>query len=251
MRFRVVAILIGAAGLGTIAAAARAQSPSDTGSTTSAGPQSSSSTDASAPGTASTSAPPNAPQPQLDFTYRRPSEKTKVQHYLFDTFGPAPVGAAVVWGVVSQVYKTPPEWGVGAAPYGERVGSTFGIEAITTTTRYGLAEAFREDTLYYRCQCKGFFHRLGHAAISTVTARHGDDGAERLSFAALAAPYAGTMAAVYAWYPHRFGYKDGFRMGNYDLLTFTAVNIAREFIYGGPHTLFRHHNRSGSSGSNP
>jgi hypothetical protein len=27
-------------------------------------------------------------------------------------------------------------------------------------------------------------------------------------------------------------------MGNYDLLAFAGVNIAREFIYGGPHTLF-------------
>jgi len=27
-------------------------------------------------------------------------------------------------------------------------------------------------------------------------------------------------------------------MGNYTILTFAAENIVREFIYGGPHTLF-------------
>ena len=46
---------------------------------------------------------------------------------------------------------------------------------VTTTTRYALAEAFHEDTLYYRCDCHGIFPRLGHAVISTVTARHGQD----------------------------------------------------------------------------
>ncbi len=29
-------------------------------------------------------------------------------------------------------------------------------------------------------------------------------------------------------------------MGNYALLAFVGGNIAREFIYGGPHTLFGH-----------
>jgi hypothetical protein len=79
--------------------------------------------------------------------------------------------------------------------------------------------------------------RLGHAMISTVTARRGEDGDRHLSFAALVAPYSGAMTAVYGWYPDRYGVKDGFRMGNYALLAFVGGNIAREFIYGGPHTL--------------
>ena len=45
-----------------------------------------------------------------------------------------------------------------------------------TTTRYALSEALREDTLYYRCECKGVFPRLRHAVISTFTARRGVDG---------------------------------------------------------------------------
>jgi hypothetical protein len=32
-----------------------------------------------------------------------------------------------------------------------------------------------------------------------------------LSFPAVAAPYAGTMMAVYAWYPERYGPKDALR----------------------------------------
>jgi hypothetical protein len=76
-------------------------------------------------------------------------------------------------GAINQAGKTPPEWGQGASTFGERVGSDFGIAMVTTTTRYALTKAFGEDTLYYRCDCAGFFRRLGHAVISTVTARRG------------------------------------------------------------------------------
>jgi hypothetical protein len=129
------------------------------------------------------------------------------------------------------------------------VGSDFGIALATTTTRYALAEAFREDTLYYRCDCKGVFRRMEHALVSTVTARRGADGHRRLSFPAIVAPYAGTMTAVYGWYPGRYDAKDGLRMGNYALLAFAVGNIAREFIYGGPHTLFSNVDRPGSPGT--
>jgi hypothetical protein len=175
--------------------------------------------------------------PQLDLIYRRPTERIKLRNYFFDTFGPYPIAAAAILGGINQAYKTPPEWGQGMGAYGERVGSDFGIAMVTTTTRYALAEAFREDTLYYRCECKGVLPRLGHAMISTVTARRGDDGHRVLSFSALVAPYAGSMTAVYGWYPNRYGVKDGLRMGNYTLLAYAGVNIVREFIHGGPHML--------------
>ncbi|MGA8102381.1 MAG: hypothetical protein WB869_09525 [Candidatus Acidiferrales bacterium] len=175
--------------------------------------------------------------PQLDLMYRRPSEKIKLRNYFFDAFGPYPIVAAAALGGINQAYKTPPEWGQGMGAYGERVGSDFGIAMVTTTTRYALAEAFREDTLYYRCECKGVLPRLGHAMVSTVTARRGDDGHRVLSFSALVAPYAGSMTAVYGWYPNRYGVKDGLRMGNYTLLVYAGVNIIREFMRGGPHAL--------------
>jgi len=114
---------------------------------------------------------------------------------------------------------------------------------VTTTTRYGMAAIFREDAAYYRCECTGFFHRFGHAVISTLTGRHGQDGHTTFSFSGLVSPYAGAMASL-AWYPDRFGVKDGFRMGNYNLLSQAGANLALEFIYGGPHTVFSRFRRS-------
>jgi hypothetical protein len=189
-------------------------------------------------------------QPQAVPSYQRPTEKIKLRNYLFDTFGPYPLAGAAILGGVNQAGNSPPEWGQGARAYGERVGSDFGIAMVTTTTRYALAEAFREDTLYYRCECKGVLPRLGHALISTLTARRGDDGHRQLSFPAMVAPYAGSMTAVYAWYPNRYDADDGFRMGNYTLLAVAGENIAREFIYGGPHTLFGRVGRSVPPGTN-
>jgi hypothetical protein len=233
--FRVVSLLIVVVSVGMLAPTGKAQSVATRGSC-------SSSADSPPAGTT---------LPHLNLTYRRPNEKTKLRNYFFDTVGPYPIVGAAILGGLNQADKTPPEWGQGAGAYGERVGSDFGIAMVTTTTRYALAKAFREDTLYYRCECEGVFRRLGHAVISTVTARRGDDGRRRLSFPALIAPYAGTMTAVYGWYPGRYGVKDGMRMGNYALLAFVGGNIAREFIYEGRRTLFRHGNRSTSPGPDP
>jgi len=181
--------------------------------------------------------------------YTRPTEATKLRNFSYDTFGPYPlVGAALIAGV-DQATNTPPEWKQGAQSYSERFGSDFGILAVSTTTHYALAEAFKEDTLYYRCECRGIFPRLSHAVVSTLTGRHGEDGHRFFSVPALVAPYAGAMTAVYGWYPDRYGAKDGFRMGNYSLLEDVVGNIALEFVHGGPHSLLSHLHLNNAHGS--
>jgi len=179
---------------------------------------------------------PDAPQVRLK-GYQRPDQKTKLVNYLFDAYGPFPlVGSALVAGI-NQAEDSVPDWGQGLKGYGRRWGSNFGIGAITTTTRYGMSELLHEDTLYYRCQCTGFFPRLGHALISTFTGRRGDDGHRVFSVPSLVAPYVGEMVAVYAWYPGRYSAKDAFRQGNYSLLTWAGGNVALEFFPSGPRSF--------------
>jgi hypothetical protein len=189
---------------------------------------------------------------RVDLTYIRPTEKTRLRNYVFDAFGPYPIVGATLAAGINQADNTPPEWKQGFEGYGKRVGSDFGIAAVTTTTRYALAQAFREDTLYYRCECKGVFPRLNHAVISTFTGRRGEDGHRAFSFSALVAPYAGTVTAVYGWYPGRYNAKDAFRMGNYSLLGYAAGNVALEFLYSGPHSLLsRMHLNNGHGAPDP
>lgn len=188
------------------------------------------------PGTAQATA--TAPtQVEVAPAYHRPTEHEKLRNFAFDTFGPYPIITAIGSAGIQQAQNRPPDWHQGWEPFGDRLGSAYGIQVVTTSTRYLLAEAFREDTLYYRCACSGFFPRLGHALLSTVTARRGDDGHSFFSLAALGAPYAGTMTAALGWYPSRYKPMDGFRMGNFNLMSAAGQNVALEFIYGGPHSM--------------
>jgi hypothetical protein len=186
---------------------------------------------------------------RLNLTYVRLTERTKVSNYAFDAFGPYPIAGAAFAAGMNQWGNAPPERGQGAEGFGTRFGFDFGIAAIGKTTRYALAEAFREDTLYYRCECRGTFLRLRNAVISRLSGRRGEVGRRVFSFSALAPPYAGSMIAVYGWYPDRFGAKDAFRMGNYSLLSYMSVNIALEFFYSGPHALISRMHLNNAHGS--
>jgi hypothetical protein len=239
---RLMSLLVAIASLALLPALAKAQSLLD-------------SEDSSSIAALSVSAA-NTANPQAELTYMRPPQAMKLRNYLFDAFGPYPIVGAGFAAGINQAYNTPPEWKQGAEGYGKRFGSDFGIAAVSTTTRYAFSEALREDTLYYRCECKGVFPRLKHAVISTLTARRGVDGRRVFSFPDLVAPYAGSMTAVYGWYPGRHDYKDAFRMGNYSLLRYAGENISLEFLYSGPHSwLSRMHlndkHRAPKSGSNP
>ena len=192
---------------------------------------------------------PSTTSGQLDLTYVRPTQRTMLVNYGFDAFGPYPIVGAGVAAGISQLSNAPPEWGQGALGYSKRFGSDYGIGAVSTTTRYGLAAALKEDTLYYRCDCGGFLPRLRHAAVSTLTARRGADGHRVFSIPALVAPYAGSMTAVYGWYPDRFGAKDAFRLGNYTMLWAVGGNISLEFFYSGPHSLFSRMHLNNTHGS--
>ncbi|MGO8787597.1 MAG: hypothetical protein ACLQVL_09475 [Terriglobia bacterium] len=189
---------------------------------------------------------------QLSLTYMRPTQGTKIRNYLFDAFGPYPLAGAAFRAGFGQATDVGQAWGHSAAGYSRRFASDLGIAATSTTTRYALSEVFKEDTLYYRCECQGVFPRLRHAVISTLTARRGEDGHRVFSFPALVAPYAGTMTAVYGWYPRRYGARDALRMGSYSMAGYVAGNIGLEFLYSGPHSLLtRMHLNNGHGAPDP
>lgn len=179
---RIMFLYFAVALLGTVPAA-HAQSAAGAGSDAASASQ-------PAQGPAAKSSPAATANPPKQVVYRRPSEREKLRNFAFDAFGPYPILTAATGAGIQQVYGTPPEWGQGWGAYADRFGSNYGIQLITTSTRYALAEAFREDTLYYRCSCAGFFPRLGHALLSTVTARRGEDGHYFFSLSALGSPYA-------------------------------------------------------------
>jgi len=168
--------------------------------------------------------------------YTRPTQEIKLRNYVFDAFGPYPIVSAAVFAGVGQIDNTPAAWKQGGAGYGKRFGSGFGIAAITTTTRYALAEAFKEDTLYYRCECKG---------ISTVKPCRGFDRDSptwpgrppRLLFLRLHSALCRNGDGGVRLYPDNYGARYALRLGNYNLLEGVGENIMLEFFYSGPHSL--------------
>ena len=82
-------------------------------------------------------------------TYVRPTPTTMLKHYAFDAFGPYALAFTVFTAGLDQATNTPPEWKQGFGAYAERFGSDFGIAVVGTTTRYGTAAAFRDDTSIY------------------------------------------------------------------------------------------------------
>jgi hypothetical protein len=183
------------------------------------------------------SAVPSTPPPQPDLSYQRPTEPSKFHAFTVATIGPYPIAIALGEAAEDQFDNSPPEWKQGVAGYSKRFGSDFGMEAVSTSTRYALAEVLREDTRYYPCDCSGLFPRFRHAVFSTLTARHGEEGRRIFSAPALVAPYAGSFTAVYGWYPDRYDASDAFRIGNYNLLGAVGSNLWLEFIYQGPRSL--------------
>jgi hypothetical protein len=170
-------------------------------------------------------------------SYLPPTEAQKFRSFEWNALGPVAFAGASFAAAINQASSFPHAWGQGAGAYGARVASNLGISLVTATAQYSLAEAFHEDTDYYRCTCTGFLPRFWHAAVSTVAARRGDDGHTSFSVALTVSPFIGAMTAANTWMPSRNGPILGSRMGTFNLLGQFGQDEALEFLYGGPHTL--------------
>lgn len=166
---------------------------------------------------------------QQESTYVRPNFRQRFHNYKVRTFGPLRMTTLVFASAISHADNVPPEWGQGWGAYCKRLASDLGSSTVGGTTNFALSEALHLDTKYYPCECKGIWPRVRHALISSVTARAGDDGHRVFSVPAVAAPYAGAFSTL-IWYPARYGSKDAFRTGNYDLLDGVGMKVALEFL---------------------
>jgi hypothetical protein len=162
-------------------------------------------------------------------SYVRPNFRMRLRTYADNTFGPIKLSRVVFGAAISQADGVPPEWGQGWNAYGDRVASHLGVAVVDGGANLMLSEALRENTTYYPCPCKGIWPRLKHALASSVTAHKGADGYRVFSVPAVASPYAGAFISL-LWYPPRYGPKDAFRTGNYDLVDSIGAKVALEFL---------------------
>lgn len=161
--------------------------------------------------------------------YVRPTFGHRLHHYFLHTYSPVKLTELAFGSAISQMDNVPPEWHQGWGAYGKRFASDLGSTTGSGLTEFALAETLRMDTIYYPCKCKGIWPRVGHALKSTITARAGEDGHVVFSVPGVVAPYGGAFSTL-LWYPSRYGPKDAFRTGNYDLLDRFGETIALEFL---------------------
>ena len=186
---------------------------------------------------ASSSSLDSAITPAATGAYVPPTQAQRFRNYTWNALGPVAFAGSSIAGAIDQAFNFPHAWGQGADAYGARVASNLGISLVTATAQYSLAEAFHEDTAYYRCTCKGFFPRFLHAAVSTVASRRGTDGHYAFSPALSFSPLVGPMLAANSWIPGHDGPTLGFHMGVHNLMGQFGQDEALEFLYGGPNTF--------------
>jgi hypothetical protein len=165
-----------------------------------------------------------------DKDYVFPSSRERFKRYVSSTVGPMRLLRTGASAGVAQWRDSPEEWCQGMKGYGKRFASGMGQNAIQQTVSYGLDEAFNLDSGFVKSKREGFFPRMKDALMQNVTSRT-KSGKRVISVSRFAGAYAGGITATETWYPERYGYKDGLRIGTTTLLAGFGINLMREFVF--------------------
>ncbi len=160
--------------------------------------------------------------------YVRPDKKNRIKHYAKSMFGPEALIKAVANAGISTAKNSPREWGPHWEGFGRRFSSNLGKGIINSTVSYGLDEAFKLDSRFYRSQKRNVKARVANALISPFTARN-ESGKRVFGFPKIAGAYTSNVIAAETWYPARYNYKDGLKSGTISLGMSVVFNLVREF----------------------
>jgi len=162
--------------------------------------------------------------------YVRPDAAARRKRFINSTIGPVALGRMVFNAGISTWSNSPEEWGTHWEGFGRRFASNVGKNVIRQTTSFGLDEALKYDSYFYRSKDKSIGARLKNSVISPVTARN-KNGKRVLGIPRITAAYTSSIIAAEAWYPDRYNWKDGLVSGSSSLAFNVAFNLFREFIW--------------------
>ena len=160
-----------------------------------------------------------------------PTKRERFNRYVLSVVGPFSLLSTGISAGINQWRDRPVEWEQGASGFGKRYASEFGRTAIQQTITYGLDTAMGLDTGFRRSNRKGFFPRMTDALAENITSRT-RTGKRVISVPRISGIYASRIISEEAWYPARYGYKDGLRSGTSFLLAGFGINLIREFLIG-------------------
>jgi hypothetical protein len=162
--------------------------------------------------------------------YVRPSGDKRFKRYVNSMFGPTAWGKRVASAGISTWRNSPEEWEPTWKGFGKRVASSTGKSVIKNSVQFGLDEALKLDSHFYRSSNKSVGARLRNALISPVTARN-KDGRRVFGFPRVIGTYSAGVVAAETWYPDRYSWKNGVRSGTISLGMNAAFNLVKEFIW--------------------
>ena len=162
--------------------------------------------------------------------YTRPSAATRRKRYINSMVGPWALGRTVATAGISTWRNSPEEWGDNWEGFGRRVASNLGRNVIKQTTKFGIDEALKTDSHFYRSKNKSVSARIGNALISPVTGRD-RSGKRVIGIGNLAGTYGASIISREVWYPDRYDWKDGVKSGTISLGFNAAFNLFKEFVW--------------------
>lgn len=162
--------------------------------------------------------------------YTRPDSKTRFKRYINGVAGPFALARSAATAGISTWRNSPEEWGPHWEGFGRRFASNVGKNAIKGTVIYGLDEALKVDSHFYRSEKRDVGSRIKNALISPVTARKAN-GKRVFGFPRVVGTYSSSIIAAEAWYPPRYDYKDGLRNGTISLGMNAVFNLFKEFVW--------------------
>ena len=162
--------------------------------------------------------------------YTRPNSDVRFKRYVSSIFGPFTLARQVAGAGISTWRNSPEEWGGQWEGFGKRLASNFGKNVIKQTTVYGLDEALKLDSHYYRATGKSTGAKIKNALISPVTART-PSGKRTIGVPRLVGTYGANIIARETWYPDRYDWKDGVKSGTVSLGIGAAFNLFKEFVW--------------------
>ncbi len=170
------------------------------------------------------------PQSDVSSVYVRPDSKTRFKRYVNGMIGPVTLARAVGRAGISTWQNSPEEWGGQWEGFGKRMASALGKNVIGRTTVYGLDEALKLDSHFYRSKKRDVGSRIRNAFLSPVTARN-TRGKRVIGVPRIVGSYTSSIVAAEAWYPDRYDWKDGVRNGTIGFGFSAAFNLFKEFIW--------------------
>lgn len=162
--------------------------------------------------------------------YQRPNAERRFRNYANSVVGPAALIQYVSAAGLLTWRNSPKEWGSKWNGYGRRLTNSFGKSLVKNTTIYGLDEALKVDSNFYRSKDRSVAARMRNSLFSAVTARN-KKGERVIGIPRITGSFVSEVTSSTLWYPQRYDHVHGLKGGVISLGISVGVNLFREFVW--------------------